>query len=108
VGGEALGTDQWRWIIFGDYRAVADARFSAADTVVWLDLPRSTCLYRTTVRKVRGNPASLFRCWRWIWRYANHGSHETATSLADPRLTCTIYRLQSSAEVTSFLAGIEQ
>jgi len=37
-------TERDRWIISGDYRAVADARFSAADTVVWLDLPRATCL----------------------------------------------------------------
>jgi len=95
------------WIISGDYRAVADARFSAADTVVWLDLPRTTCLYRATLRRLNGNPAPLLDCWRWIWRYANRGRHETATALANPRLTCTIYRLRSTRAVTSFLEVIE-
>lgn len=97
-----------RWIISGDYRAVAGARFSAADTVVWLDLPRSTCLYRATLRRLKGNSAHLVDCWRWIWRYAKCGRHETATALANPQLTCTIYRLRSTRAVTSFLNEIER
>jgi hypothetical protein len=97
-----------QWIISADYRAVADARFSAADTVVWLDLPRYVCLYGATLRKLMGNPASLIDCWQWIWRYAKHGRHDTATSLADPRLTCRIYRLRSSGDVTAFLADVER
>jgi hypothetical protein len=97
-----------RWVISGDYRAVADSRFSAADTVVWLDLPRSTCLFRSARRKLRGNPTSLTDCWRWIWRYPKHGRHETASSLANPQLTCMIYRLRSSGDVTAFLAEVER
>jgi nicotinamide riboside kinase len=98
---ELIRPDQW--IISGDYRAVADARFSAADAVVWLDLPRSTCLYRATLRKLTGDPSPLIDCWRWIWRYKNNGRHDTATSLANPHLTCTIFRLRSPGDVTSFL-----
>jgi uridine kinase len=93
-----------RWIIAGDYRAVAAARFKAADVVIWLDLPRHTCLSRVTRRKIRGNPSPLFECWRWIWRYPEHGRRETATALADPALTCAVHRLRSSSEVTSFLS----
>lgn len=95
-----------RWIISGDYRAIADARFLAAEGVVWLDLPRRTCFRRVTIRKLKGNPAPLLETWRWIWRYANHGRHETAVSLANPDLTCTVYRLRSSNDVTSFLTKI--
>jgi hypothetical protein len=97
-----------RWIISGDYRAVADVRFAAADTVVWLDLPRSICLLRATSRRLKGNSSPLIDCWRWICRYPRHGSQETATSLADPDLSCTVYRLGSSREVTVFLADIER
>ena len=44
-----------RWIISGDYRALAFDRFQAADVVIWLDLPRRTCLVRATLRKLKGN-----------------------------------------------------
>jgi nicotinamide riboside kinase len=93
-----------RWIMSGDYRAVAAERFKAADVVIWLDLPRHTCLTRVTTRKMRGNPSPLFECWRWIWRYPKHGRSETATALADPVLTCTLHRLRTSSEVRSFLS----
>jgi nicotinamide riboside kinase len=102
---ELVGAD--RWIIAGDYRAVADARFLAADTVVWLDFSRSTCLYRVTRRKLSGNPSPLVDCWRWIWRYPKHGRHETEASLTNPNLTCRIYRLRSSRDISSFLSDIE-
>jgi hypothetical protein len=100
IGGE-------RWIISGDYRAVAGARFRAADAVVWLDLPRSKCLTRATLRKLKGSPGPLMDSWRWIWRYANRGRHDTATALSSSDLTCTIDRLQSPRAVASFLSQIE-
>jgi adenylate kinase family enzyme len=96
-----------RWIISGDYRAVAAARFEAADVVIWLDLPRHTCLTRVTLRKMKGSPSPLVECWRWIWRYPTHGRRETATALADPSLTCTLYRPRSTSQVTSFLTSLE-
>jgi adenylate kinase family enzyme len=96
-----------RWIMSGDYRAVANARFLAADVVVWLDLSRSRCLFRATTRKLRGNPTPLLNSWRWIWRYANHGRHETATALASADITSAIYRLRCSSDVKSFLCQVE-
>jgi hypothetical protein len=97
-----------QWIISGDYRAVADARFAAADTVVWLDLPRSTCLFRATLRRLKGNSSPLLDCWRWIWRYPDHGRQETERSLSNPRLSCTMYRLRSTRDLTVFLADIKR
>jgi nicotinamide riboside kinase len=95
-----------RWIISGDYRALAPERFKAADAVIWLDLPRRTCLVRATRRKLKGNPTPLLDCWRWIWRYPTHGRRDTAAELADPALTCTVRRVHSSAGVTSILAAL--
>ena len=102
---ELIGGDQW--IISGDYRAVAAARFEAADVVIWLDLPRRTCLRRVTLRKMKGNPSPLLECWRWIWHYPKHGRRETATTLADPALTCTLHRLRTSSEMKSLLTWLE-
>jgi uridine kinase len=102
---ELIGGD--RWIIAGDYRAVAAARFEAADVVIWLDLPRRTCLRRVTLRKVKGNPSPLFECWRWIWHYQTRGRRETAATLADPTLTCTLFRLRTTSETASLLAVLE-
>jgi adenylate kinase family enzyme len=96
-----------QWIISGDYRAVAEARFCAADAVVWLDLPRSTCLARASIRKLKGNPTPLVDSWRWIWRYASHGRRDTATALSSRHLTCSIYRLHSSSAVASFLRQVQ-
>ena len=56
---------------------MAEVRFQAADAVAWLDLPRFTCLFRVTVRELRGSPTPLVDSWRWIWRYPRHGRLET-------------------------------
>jgi hypothetical protein len=97
-----------RWVISGDYRALAPERCKAADVVIWLDLPRRTCLVRALRRKRKGNPTPLLDCWRWIWRYPAHGRRETATALADPTLTCTILRLRNAADVASFLQSLDR
>jgi hypothetical protein len=96
-----------RWIISGDYRAVAEVRFRAAQAVVWLDLPRATCLSRATARKLKGDPTPIVASWRWIWRYPSHGRTDTAAALDSPLVTCPIYRLRSSRDVSTFLSGIE-
>ena len=96
-----------RWIISGDYRAVANARFDAADTVIWLDLPRSKCIFRVTARKLKGHPTPLIDSWRWIWRYPTHGRPDTKAALANSCLTCTIHRLRSPSDVSSFVGQIE-
>jgi hypothetical protein len=45
--------------------------------------------------------------WRWIWRYPSHGRRDTAVALDNTLLTCSIYRLRSSSDVSSFLSQIE-
>lgn len=72
-----------RWILDGNFLglAAADPRFARADTVIFLDLPRATCIRRALVRLVRGRgrrrPDLPEGCeerldlafLRWIWRY---------------------------------------
>ena len=70
-----------RWVMDGNYGGTLEQRLASCDTVVFLDLPRSVCLWRAAVRRVRfrrksrpdmreGCPERL--TWdfvRWIWEY---------------------------------------
>lgn len=48
----AVATD--RWILDGNFlRDGEDPRFARADTVILLDLPRMTCLWRVLERRIR-------------------------------------------------------
>jgi adenylate kinase family enzyme len=42
-----------KWIIDGTYRQSLDMRLKAADTVIFLDLPRWVCVYRAARRRVQ-------------------------------------------------------
>lgn len=67
------------WIIDGHYRSTMDIRLPAADTVIFLDLPRRTCLRRVLVRSARryGRSGPAPGCterfelefMRWVWRW---------------------------------------
>jgi len=42
-----------RWVMDGNYGGTLEQRLASCDTVVFLDLPRSLCLWRAAVRWVR-------------------------------------------------------
>lgn len=42
-----------RWIIDGNYNGTMDARIARADTIIFLDYPTLTCLYRITKRIIK-------------------------------------------------------
>jgi adenylate kinase family enzyme len=70
-----------RWLIDGNYGGTMANRVAAADTVVFLDLPRSRCLARVVRRALvhrgrarddmaAGCPERITRDFvRWIWTY---------------------------------------
>lgn len=84
--------DEWRrtvaeliarpvWVMDGNYGGTMDMRIAACDAVVFLDLPRLVCLWRTVKRTLHfrgrtrpeittGNPDRM--TWdfvQWIWTY---------------------------------------
>ena len=66
-----------QWIIDGDYGSTMGLRFTAADLVIFLDIPRIICIYR--VLKRRNKERSDFPDFleekfdltflKWIWNY---------------------------------------
>jgi hypothetical protein len=92
-----------RWIIAGDYRAVAGDRFAAADVVVWLDLPRPVCWWRACLRR---SSVSKMDCLRWIWRYPGHGRRQTIASLGEHAGRAVVLRLRSPRQVRELMTGV--
>jgi adenylate kinase family enzyme len=69
------------WVMDGNYAGTLPARLAAADTAVFLDVPRVTCLFRVIVRALRHRgrtrldmppdcPERLeWEFVQWIWTY---------------------------------------
>ncbi len=66
-----------QWIIDGNYRGTLDIRLRAADTVIFLDLPRWVCAWRATKRRVQ---------------YANTPRPDIAEGCREPVLDPTLPR----------------
>jgi len=107
-----------RWILEGDFLSVedGDARFDRADTVVFLDLTRRTCLRRVVTRAVRdrGRPrpdlpegcAEGFDLdlLRWIWGYPRTSRPRILRILGGLDGRVDAHVLRSSEDVRRFVA----
>ncbi|MES5893858.1 DNA topology modulation protein [Bacillus cereus group sp. RP43] len=70
-----------KWIIDGNYGGTMDIRINAADTIIFLDIHRTICVYRAFKRIVqyrnKTRPDMGARCeerfdlqfFKWIWEY---------------------------------------
>ena len=115
------------WVVCGNYDAVRTSIWARADTIVWLDLPRTVVMARVTKRSARrvvgrtelwnGNRESLSELLalhdpdrsliRWSWDgVANYRAlfvpAMASTTWGDLRW----YRLRSAAKVERWLAGV--
>lgn len=106
------------WIIDGNYVSTLHLRLDAADTIIFLDLPRRVCLFRacTRVLRYRGRtrPDMGERCaerfdlsfFKWIWQFRRHTRPRLLRrleKLASTNGEKTIIRLRSTGEVKRFL-----
>jgi len=113
------------WVSDGNYSAVRPIVFERADTVIWLDLPLRTCLWRVITRTVRrartredlwgtGNRESWWRhlgrdslIW-WVLTSHRRRRREYEARFADPALArLRVLRFRSSAEADAWLATIQ-
>jgi adenylate kinase family enzyme len=114
------------WVIDGNYGAVRDLVWEAADSVVWIDLPRSTVMrqlvWRTVRRGVRrqelwnGNRESLRNLMSrdadrnvvlWSWRKHAELADRYERAMADPAWAdLRFVRVRGEADVSSLLAEV--
>lgn len=120
----ATGVAEPRWVIDGNYTHVRDLVWQRADTVVWLDLPRTLVMRRVIGRTIRrvftrrvlwnGNRERWRNAlsWnpersiiRWSWTQHSEYRERYTAAMQDPAYVhLTFHRLRTPAEVTSFLA----
>ena len=104
-----------RWIIDGNYGSMMGARIDAADTVIFLDLPRLVCLASALRRHWRhragGRPdmvagqrerIDLKFLW-WILRYPETHRPKVIARLAKLPATTQVFRIRSRREAGEVL-----
>ena len=123
----AEGDDQTDgWTVCGSYRSASGRiHHQAADTIVWLDMPRSLTMRRVIWRTVRraatreelwnGNrePLTNFYKWdpdeniiRWAWTRFHGYREQNFASMSDGSWDhLTVHHLRSPAEVERFKAS---
>jgi len=120
--------DEWReineklaacdeWIIDGNYGSTLDVRLAAADTVVFLDYPRSVCLWRAFKRRLqyhgKTRPDMGSGCreqidWgflKWIWRYPKDSRPSVIAKIEAFAQHATVIHLRSPREAEVFLGN---
>jgi adenylate kinase family enzyme len=107
-----------RWIMDGNYGRTLPVRLAAADTVVFLNLPRIVCTWRVLKRQLRyfgrTRPDSAPGCperltWEfvwWVWTYPRRRRPDILRRLEAVRVTKQVVVLKSAADMRAFLDGV--
>ena len=108
------------WIMDGNYSGTLDIRLPVSDTVVYLDLPRRTCLWRVMKRRLqdrgRSRPDMAPGCperlsWEflnWIWDYPRTRRSRILGLLDQYAEGRWIVRLGSTREIGTFMAEVKR
>jgi len=112
---------QREWVIDGNYRKRAfEYRFERADTVIFLDFNRFTCLYRVFKRRVMyhnktrpdmGKGCNERITWwlaKWIWTYPKRTRGSVIAWLGEIKPPKQVYHLKGSRAVREFLREIKK
>jgi adenylate kinase family enzyme len=104
------------WIMDGNFSGTLSERLEACDTVIFLDLPRTVCLWRILKRvrqyygRVRpdlpeGCPERFdFEFMAWVWNFPARSRQKVLALLESHSHTKRVVRLRSRREVDEFVA----
>lgn len=105
------------WIMDGNFSGTMEMRIQASDTVIFLDLPRATCVYRILKRVVfyrKGSrPDMADGCdekfdWefiKWVWNYPKRSKPKVESLLKSVEDEKTVIRLKSKKEIEDFFVN---
>lgn len=106
------------WIIDGNYGGTMDIRFNAADTIIYLDIPRMICgfrafkrmlQYRNRTRPDMGEGCEerfSFEFFKWIWEYPKTKRPSILERLEQLSNDKEVIILKSPKEVQLFLEKV--
>lgn len=106
------------WIMDGNYGRTLHTRLAAADTVIFLDMPRLTCLWRIIKRRwveagrnrpslPEGCPETIgFEFIWWVLTYPNRRRPGILAQLEGLKGRARVIILRTNAAVETFLAGL--
>jgi adenylate kinase family enzyme len=104
-----------RWIMDGNYGGTMGIRLAAADTIVYLDLPRLLCIWNVVRRRFssarRGRPDMAdglqdkleLSFLRWIWNFPKNRRPVILASLATVPPTTQVHRFTNRRQAQEFL-----
>jgi adenylate kinase family enzyme len=114
--GELVARDAW--VMDGNYGRTLDVRLDAADTIIFLDLPRVVCTWRifkrTWQHRGRVRPDVAPGCpehltwgfvW-WVWTYRSRRRPAILERLATHSREKTVIIMRSAGEVERFIARL--
>lgn len=102
-------------IIDGNYCGTMDIRIEAADTIIFLDIPRIICIYRVLKRAIQyrnktrpdmveGNKEKIdIQFYRWIWNYPKDKRPMIIKRLKELEHEKKIIHLKSLREIRQFI-----
>lgn len=107
------------WIMDGNFGGTMEMRLEACDTAIFLDFPRSVCLYRILKRWVKyrntNRPDMTEGCNEkidleflgWIWSFQKTTKPKVEERLQRFENEKTIIRLKSPRETEDFLSNLQ-
>ncbi|MBO0992692.1 DNA topology modulation protein [Bacillus sp. SD088] len=107
--------EQESWIVDGNYSGTIDIRLNKADTIIFLDIPRTICAYRVIKRWIqyrnKTRPDMGEGCeervsvefLKWVWEYPKSKKPLILKKLASFSNKKEIVILRSPTEVEQFL-----
>ncbi len=108
-----------RWIMDGNYGSTMDMRLAAADTIIFLDMPRLLCVWRVFKRVMTyrkgARPDMAPGCherldWpflAYVWNYPRKRRPEVLRRLEHHAPHKTVVRLRTPRQVRRFLGALQ-
>lgn len=106
------------WIIDGNYGGTLDIRLHAAETIIFLDIPRTICVYRAFKRMLKFRKKTRpdmgagceeridFGFLKWIWNYPKKQRPEIMKKLAGLSKEKQVVILRSPKQVQRFVEAL--